>query len=137
MLSTPTASGNTMLVMAGKKGSQPEGFDAWFRDALRDREITQSEFARKTGISQPLVSNWVNGKRTPSILSAKAIADGLDVPIELVLGRLGLDPRNQIPPGLERVWGLITTTEMTPDRIAGLEATLQAWADMDRRRRQG
>ena len=54
-----------------------------------------------------------------------------------IIARLGLDPRNQIPPGLERVWGLITTTEMTPDRIAGLEATLQAWADMDRRRRQG
>jgi len=126
-----------MVAMAGKKQSTPDNFDGWFRDALAERDMSQSDFARKSGISTSLVSNWFNGQRTPSMLSAKAIADTLNVPIELVLARLGLDPRNQIPPGLERVWGLITTTEMTPDRIAGLEATLQAWADMDRRRRQG
>lgn len=126
-----------MVAMAGKKHSNPDRFDEWFRDALASREMSQSDFARRSGISTSLVSNWFNGQRIPTLLSAKAIANALNVPIELVLGRLGLDPRNQIPPGLERVWGLITTTEMTPDRIAGLEATLQAWADMDRRRRQG
>ena len=136
-MSTVVATANTMRLVAGKKHSNPDRFDEWLRDEMMRRELTQSELARKAGISQTLISQWVNGRRTPSILSAKALADGLDLPIEVVLARLGLDPRNQIPPGLERVWGLITTTEMTPDRIAGLEATLQAWADMDRRRRQG
>lgn len=136
-MSTGVATANTMSIVAGKKHSNPDRFDEWLRDEMLRRELTQSELARKAGISQTLISQWVNGRRTPSILSAKAIADGLDVPIELVLARLGLDPRNQIPPGLERVWGLITTTEMHPDRIASLEALLQSWADMDRRRRQG
>lgn len=136
-MSTGMVTADTMRVVAGRKHSNPHRFDEWLRDEMLRRELTQSDLARKAGISQTLVSQWVNGKRTPSILSAKALADGLDLPVEVVLARLGLDPRNQIPPGLERVWGLITTTEMHPDRIQSLEALLQSWADMDRRRRQG
>ena len=46
-----------MLVVAGKKHSVPDRFDEWFRDELARREMTQSEFARRSGVAQSLVSN--------------------------------------------------------------------------------
>jgi len=111
-------------------------FDWWLREMLDLRDWTQSDLARRTGASTSLVSGWVNGRKRPSARNAQAIADALDVPVNLVLVRLGLRPVDRIPDGMERVEGLMRTVDMTPDRIVALESVLQGWADFDRRQRE-
>lgn len=116
-----------------KTEMQPFGW--WLKHQIDSRDMNQSEFARKAGVSTSLVSDWVIGRRTPSIQSAQLIADALDTTIEVVLMRLGLDPRAALPADLERIDGLLKTVEMTPDRRIALESLLQGWADFDRSRR--
>lgn len=116
-----------------KTETQPFGW--WLKHQLDTRDMNQSEFARKAGVSTSMVSDWVNGRRTPSIQSAQAIADALDTTVEVVLMRLGLDPRATLPAHLDRIDGLLRTVEMTPDRRIALESLLQGWADFDRSRR--
>lgn len=100
------------------KEMQPFGW--WLKHQIDQRDWNQSDFGRRASVSPSLVSDWVNGRRTPSIQSAQIIADALDVPLDVVLVRMGLDPRSAVPEDLQRVDGLLKTVNMTPDRrVAG------------------
>ena len=121
--------------------SQPEmrSFGWWLKHQLDRRGWNQSEFARRAGIDRGVVSQWANDRRKPEMKSAQLIADTLGVSVEVVLARLGLDP-HALKPADERAESLINEIrglDLTPDRIAALEATIRAWADMDRRRGSG
>lgn len=112
-------------------------FGWWFKHQLAQRGWNQSDFARRAGVSPGQVSNWTTGVRRPGLESAQLIADTLGVPVEVVLVRLGLDP-HALRPADERAESLINEIrrlDLTPDRIAALEATIRAWAEMDRRTR--
>lgn len=112
-------------------------FGWWFKHQLTQRGWSQSDFARRAGIAPGQVSNWTTGVRRPGLDSAQLIADTLGVPVEVVLMRLGLDP-HALKPVDERAESLINELrrlDLTPDRLAALEATIRAWADMDRRAR--
>ena len=111
------------------------GFGPWLQHQLAARDLNQAEFARRARLSTSLVSNWINGARRPSIQSAQAIADALDVGIEIVLARLGLPVNAPSSPERERIAGLLARIDLTPDRAATLAAILQQWADTDRDRR--
>lgn len=111
-------------------------FGWWLKHQLDSRDMNQSEFARAAGVSTSLVSDWVNGRRSPSIASAQQIANALDTTVDVVLVRLGLDPRASVPADLERIDGLLKTVDMTADRRIALESILQGWADFDRHRRE-
>lgn len=110
----------------------PRSFALWFSGELSDRRLSQSDFARRTGLSSALVSNWVNGTRTPSIQSAQAIAEGLGVDIKVVLTKLGLPMVADEDPMRMRLHGMLDALRLTPDRASTLQTLLQMWAEQDR-----
>lgn len=50
--------------------------------------VNQADLAQAVGISQPLLSQFENGRRVPSAEQQQAIADALDVPADLLFSRL-------------------------------------------------
>ncbi|MFM9108769.1 MAG: helix-turn-helix domain-containing protein [Chloroflexota bacterium] len=110
----------------------PTAFGPWLQRQLTLRGMNQAEFARRARVSTSLVSNWINGNRTPSIQSAQAIAGALDMGVDTVLARLGLPVASPASPERERLGGLLDRIDLTPDRAATLAAILQQWADADR-----
>lgn len=67
-------------------------FGAWLQWQLDRREWTQSDFARKAGVSTGLVSNWIGGARRPTPASVDKIADALMLDVDEVLTRAGHRP---------------------------------------------
>lgn len=57
-------------------------FGVRFRRLLRRSCITQAELSRKTGLTQPQLSNYINGKVLPSLYIAEKLARALDCSIE-------------------------------------------------------
>lgn len=59
---------------------------ATFAEKLRVRaailNISQSELARRTGLTQPTISNLWNGKHEPSFSTASKLADALGCTLE-------------------------------------------------------
>lgn len=51
----------------------------WVRDAMRKKELSQAQLARMSKVSQPVISNWLNGVREPSDISKTRIAFALDL----------------------------------------------------------
>lgn len=112
--------------------SQQRAFAHWFSGELRDRRMSQSEFARRAGVSSAIVSNWALGTRLPSIQSAQAIAAAFDLEVTVVLAKLGLALLPDGDPSRERILGMVGAMRVTPDREATLAALLQMWAEQDR-----
>ena len=125
-----TVSGEGLMVMTEKVDRR--SFALWLSNELRDRDVTQAEFARKAGISAALVSNWITGGRVPSIQSAQAIAEALDVDIRVVLTKLGLPMVEDSDPMRMRLHGMLGQLRLTPERAATLQNLIQMWADLDR-----
>jgi len=128
----------TTFVPIGDRRAMPSdrsatrAFAHWFAAELRDRRLSQADFARRAGISSGLVSSWVTGTRTPGIQSAQAIAAGLDVDVRLVLAQLGLDTMTGADPDRSRLVGMLNALELTPERETMLASLLQMWAEQDR-----
>ena len=55
------------------------------RDARKEREMTQLEFATLIGSTQAAINYWENGKRIPRADKLKKIADKLGIPAEELL----------------------------------------------------
>jgi transcriptional regulator with XRE-family HTH domain len=55
---------------------------------IRDAGISQSELARRLGVSQPTVSDWISGKKTPSGDKVLSLAKEMGIPPERVLKQL-------------------------------------------------
>lgn len=58
--------------------------DEWLRDfskklnrLMTDRGITQKDLSELTGISQPMISYYLNGRRAPSLHNARRLAVAL------------------------------------------------------------
>ena len=49
--------------------------------------LTQGELARRIGISQSAVCNWLDGKKEPSIERLWKLADYFDVTVDYLIGR--------------------------------------------------
>ena len=128
----------TTFVPIGDRRAMPSdrtatrAFAHWFAAELRERRLSQADFARRAGISSGLVSSWVTGTRTPGIQSAQAIADGRDVDVRLVLAQLGLDLMPGADPDRARLVGMLNALALTPEREAMLASLLQMWAEQDR-----
>ena len=52
---------------------------------LQDKQLTPYKVAKGTGISQGLMSEYANGKRTPSTKNLTKIANFLNVPVDTLL----------------------------------------------------
>ena len=57
------------------------------KDLLSTEKISQYALAKRTGISQSAISNWLSGKKEPSIDSLWRIADYFDVTVDYLIGR--------------------------------------------------
>lgn len=51
------------------------------KDVLKEKKVTVVSLAGMIGITQPNMSNIVNGKSTPSLETLEKIADALNVPV--------------------------------------------------------
>lgn len=54
---------------------------------MKIESITQYALAKKLGICQSTVSNWLHGKKEPSIESLWKLADFFDVTVDYLIGR--------------------------------------------------
>lgn len=109
-------------------------FSNWFRDKLIEREWTQSDFARRSGVSHNVVSQWATGKRVPTSESCQIIADALFLPFDDVLRAAGIRPiEDGRPEYVNRFKSLIDRVIWTPDRINGLGSLLESWIEFDRK----
>ena len=55
-------------------------------ELLRENNLTQSAFAKKAGIKQSQVSEWLKGKAKPGYDNLKQIALAFDVSADYLLG---------------------------------------------------
>ena len=56
------------------------------RDFLTENEITQTEFARRIGVKQGQVSEWLRGKAKPGYDTLKAISLAFNISADYFLG---------------------------------------------------
>lgn len=75
----------------GKKSNRLRNIDGEkmivrLRAMRKEKGYSQSEVARKIGVSHSCVANWENGSRTPQIQSIKTMARIYGVPIDYVCG---------------------------------------------------
>jgi transcriptional regulator with XRE-family HTH domain len=54
---------------------------------LKRKRMTQSEFAALMGVSQPTVTYWLNGSKTPTSDKLVRIADLTGLTVDELLGR--------------------------------------------------
>lgn len=54
---------------------------------MEAEKISQYSLAKKLGISQSTICNWLNGKKEPSIESLWKLSDFFDVSIDYLVGK--------------------------------------------------
>ena len=65
----------------------PYSFAARLRSARETRGQNQQELAEKSSIHPNMISDLESGRRNPSVDTLRALADGLDVTTDYLLGR--------------------------------------------------
>lgn len=66
--------------MEGSK-TEKSKFSEVLKHLLKNKGITQKEFAKMLGISEPAVSRFINGSRVPRASTATRIFEMLDEPV--------------------------------------------------------
>jgi transcriptional regulator with XRE-family HTH domain len=61
-----------------------ENLGAWLLNKLKEKKITQSDLAKRSGLSEGTISNIISGSRGTGLDSVEALARGLRVPAEEV-----------------------------------------------------
>lgn len=56
-----------------------------FREVLKQKEITQVKLAKELGVTQALISKWVNGELTPRTKMLPKISKILNVTVDNVI----------------------------------------------------
>lgn len=57
----------------------------YLKEIRKDSGVSQSDMAKKLGISQGAIAMWETGKRVPKTTDLPKIAEALQVPVETVL----------------------------------------------------
>lgn len=72
-----------------QKDEYAKAFGEHLKSLLEERGMTQAEFARRTGLTEPSVSRYIKGERTPRILQAyrMALVIGVDMNTLIFLGK--------------------------------------------------
>ena len=61
-------------------------FGMKIREERKKRNMTQTEFAEKLGVSMRMVGDYETGKRRPHRAKMKAMAEILELPYEYLVG---------------------------------------------------
>ena len=64
-------------------------FSTWLLNELQQRDWSQADLARKSGLSRAAVSNIISNNRNPSPASCAAIAKAFKIQVETVLRQAG------------------------------------------------
>ena len=70
---------------------------------LKDKNMTQMEFAKRTGISNSAISDWKRKKTNPSAEKIMDICYALDVTPEQLLTGVDIDDENDVVPATGRI----------------------------------
>lgn len=54
---------------------------------LEDKDLTQADLCRKTGIPTSLMSNYMKGSKSPALSNAILIAEALNVSLDILSGK--------------------------------------------------
>lgn len=92
-------------------------FTNWLVEELQKRGWTQSEFARRAGITAPTVSRVLSGDNNPGEEFARGVGRAFGMPVESVLRLVGKLPEavEMLPEAREWSARLL---ELNPDRRA-------------------
>ena len=63
------------------------GFNENLKLLLIQKHMKQADLCRMTGIQTSLMSEYINGKKSPTIGNAIQIADALDISLDTLAGR--------------------------------------------------
>jgi transcriptional regulator with XRE-family HTH domain len=67
-------------------------FANWLEEQLKEQNISQSELARRAGVTRGAINNILQGQKGPGVDLSNGIARALDLPEEIVLRVAGLLP---------------------------------------------
>lgn len=121
---------------------EAKGFPAWLARQLGTKQWTAADFARESGFSPGMVSNWLRGRRVPSPESIDRIADVLNADVAMVMQLAGhlpaVEPIDPDSPA-ERLVAKIRRVKPSPEAIDYLDAALDTFlkhrrAEAERRR---
>ena len=70
---------------------------------LKDKNMTQMEFAKRAGFSNSAISDWKRKKTNPSAEKIMDICYALDVTPEQLLTGVGIDDANETPSVSNRI----------------------------------
>lgn len=62
-------------------------FSENLRQIASSRQLSQADLSRMSGIPSSLMSNYFNGKRSPTLTNAIAMADALQISLDELAGR--------------------------------------------------
>lgn len=63
------------------------GFKDNLKLLLKDRNLKQADLCRMTGIQTSLMSDYLGGKKSPTIGNAILIADALNISLDILVGK--------------------------------------------------
>lgn len=78
-----------------------DDFSTWLEEILIEKEMSQADLARRSGLSRQAISAYINQKRiSPNEEALKALARALQLPVETVFQKAGVLPES--PPETEQ-----------------------------------
>lgn len=94
---------------------------------LKEKHISQKQFAIDLGLSAGNVTDWKNGRSAPSIDKLPIIADYLNVSLDYLFGRS--EPSEPAAPELAPEYQEIVELyqDLTPEQQSLIKATMQSW----------
>lgn len=109
-------------------------FGNWLLALCAERDWNAADLARRSGLSQPVISRIVNGERKAGVQTCRAIAHAFGIPIDEVYRRAGLLPPARAK--TERVARIIAVIEELPEHEQDF---LEEWVRLrlDKQRKRG
>lgn len=77
----------TFVVLFCKKGVVSVNFGHILKELRQERNLSQRDLAKQTGISQQALSLWEQNKRTPNMDDCIILADFYGISLDELVGR--------------------------------------------------
>lgn len=83
------------------------GFNENLKQLLKDRQMKQADLCRMTGIQTSLMSDYLGGKKSPTIGNAILIADALNISLDTLVGKSTLTEEKEVPGVLAELYSAV------------------------------